>query len=296
LNQQFLADTRMLCLRTLDDPGLQKVAAQAANDALDISKLLNQVTWTAGSTSPLVAWRERMTAGPHEFERWLILAAALQALPALEEAPVTGEVKDLWLEEIRRVAEPPANWSQFLKLEHSRFREMARLVTLRRWPAGQFHWEAGGLPGTAAMRTPARQLPALAKVLLETGGRDCFAEIHTNENRKNRFTLTAAEGLKSFRHIALSLELQPKTRGIFSYGWLTCESTAEVVPRLAWMREFFLAQGAFLASTEEAPADAGFLTGSEERRKLYEEGKFRPRMTYVIWPRKRAIEWARSIS
>jgi hypothetical protein len=89
------------------------------------------------------------------------------------------------------------------------------------------------------------------------------------------------------------LELQAGgARGVMMASWLFCSTTAEVTPRLGWLRRIPEEGGALLVDLGEAPADSGFLTGSEERRKMYEEGRYRPRMTCVLWPREALIRWA----
>ena len=51
-----------------------------------------------------------------------------------------------------------------------------------------------------------------------------------------------------------------------------------------------------LTSVDAGPAlvDAGFLVGSEKRRRLYADGKFRPRETLVLWRRRDMLTWASS--
>jgi hypothetical protein len=81
-------------------------------------------------------------------------------------------------------------------------------------------------------------------------------------------------------------------RGFMMASWFFCGSTAKVSPRLAWLRTIPEAGGAELFDLGPAPQASGFLIGSEERRKLYEEGAYRPRMTCVLWPREQVLAWA----
>jgi hypothetical protein len=291
LSADTLQNAGTLCREVLEsDREMRAIGEQLAGYSPET--LLSEVGYDPASTKPLEAWRSQVDASPHAFERWILLRAAVAAVPVVRQLPVAGAVRMLWAEDARFFAQPPATGLDWFSLDHIRFREMARLATLRRFPAGQFHWEIGGLPGRTALQTPLHQWPALAAVLLQTGGRAPYAEIHVNERRKNRFTLTESEGLRSLYWIAKSLEIQPGVRALFSYGWLACRTTAEVAPRLAWIRRFFVEQGAFVSSVQPAPPDAGFLVGSQERRRLYEQGLYRPLMTYVVWPRRKLLEWA----
>jgi hypothetical protein len=168
---------------------------------------------------------------------------------------------------------------------------MARIATLRRFPAGQFHWEASGLPRSFLPRTPLREWPRLLALLMEIGGFSPMVETHVNARRKNRIVLTEAEGIRSYALLARSLEMQPAVKGLYTCSWLYCESTGRVTPHLAWLRRFFVDHGAVLGSVGPADRNSGFLVGSEQRRKLYEEGNYRPLMTYVVWPRRAMLAW-----
>jgi hypothetical protein len=232
-------------------------------------------------------------AEPHTFERWLLLQAALHAIPQLDTLLLPEGVKAFWRDDVLFYAKPPEMWLDTFSLDHVRFREMARLVTFRRFPAGQFHWEISGIPRSFLLRTSPGNLPALSAFLLRhVRALRPYAETHVNDRRKNRLTLTQSEGMRSYHLLAQTLRLQPTLRGLFTAGWMYCRSTRTVSPRLAWMRYFLVENGALLAPMGPAPADSGFLIGSAERRQLYEQGRYRPQMTYVIWPRKAILDWA----
>ncbi len=50
--------------------------------------------------------------------------------------------------------------------------------------------------------------------------------------------------------------------------------------------------GALIMELGPATPDSGFLKGSEERSKMYEQGLYRPMDTCILWPRKLLIDWA----
>lgn len=125
------------------------------------------------------------------------------------------------------------------------------------------------------------------------GGFGPVAELHLNERRKNRMILLEKEANLSYFRVARSLEKQPQIRAVMMMSWLFCRSTAVVTPRLEWLRRTLEAGGALLTDLGPADRDAGFLTGSQERRQMYEEGTYRPQSTCVLWPRKQLIAWAK---
>lgn len=284
---------RSICLAALAEPDLASISRQLANwsEPAAAYAALNRVTASADSVDFLLSRAREIAAEPRIFGRCLLLLAALHAIPELSAYPVYQGVKEVFAEDLLSWAQPSA--SADFSPESARFREMARVVTLRRFPAGQFHWELSGMPRSHVPHTEWPKWPRLLFTLaLETRGFSPMAETHLNDRRKNRLTLSESEAAKSYFLVAKSLELQPHIKGLFTESWLYCESTGRVSPRLAWMREFLLKRGALLASTRLAPVDSGFLRGSNERRELYEKGLYRPRMTYVLWPRGAMIKWA----
>jgi hypothetical protein len=228
--------------------------------------------------------------GPHGVERALLILASQYAAARVPGLPVSDSVKRLFADEFRFFADPPAIWAGHFHSEDVRYHEMARIATLRRFPAGQFHWEVSGFPRSWVLeaRQPWR---LLVHVLGRMGGFSPVFEMHVNARRKNRLILVEKEANISYCRAARALEKQPDVRGLMLASWLFCESTSQVTPRLAWLRRTPQSAGAIIADLGPAPPDSGFLTGSDERRKLYEEGVYRPKIACVLWPRKAVIDW-----
>jgi hypothetical protein len=291
-----LEQARTLCLEALQEPALQAISVansgRLPNDE-NCYSLLETVSVDSSSSAWLEDYRVPGMSAVGALERWLLLRAALAAMPRIRDWPVGEEVKVRWAEEAEFFARPPAVWASAFSLKTTRFCEMARVATLRRFPAGQFHWELSGWPRSFLLRSPPSSWPRLVGYVARAGGFRPFAETHVNARRKNRLTLTEAEGLRSYYLLARSLAFQPRIKGLITGSWLYCPTTAEFAPHLAWLRQFFLQHGAAIASIGHAPANSGFLVGSDERRKLYEEGRYRPTMTYVIWLRSDILRWSR---
>ena len=288
--QGRLREAEAACRAALEEPPFHAVALQMEGRVAECERYLEAVSQNLPA---VLSGAGEVTAEPHTLERWLLIRAALAAVPKVVTYPICDDVKVLWADEAMFFVRPPTAWLAAFSLGHVRFSEMAKIATLRRFPAGQFHWEMSGLPRSYVLRTGWRDRPKLlAYVLGHLGGFAPMAEIHVNDRRKNRLTLTEAEGAKSYYLLAKSLELQPEVRGLFTESWLYCDSTATVSPRLAWLRQFLLDNGAILVSLGPAAADSGFLVGSEERRSLYDTGKYRPKMTYALWSRRAMLAWA----
>jgi hypothetical protein len=257
-------------------------------------QLLSRITVHAGSGAEVARLCASIPSRPDQnaVERTLLLLASQYAIAQVPGLAVSDTVKGLFADEFEFFANPPAGCVGRFQADDVRYREMARVATLRRFPAGQFHWEVSGFPRSwvAKARQP---WSVLAHVMGRMGGFAPLFELHLNARRKNRLILLEKEANISYYRAARAVEMQPAIRGLLVAGsWLFCESTAQVTPRLAWLRQTPQSAGALIVDLGPALADSGFLTGSEERRKLYEQGAYRPSLACVLWPRKPLIDWA----
>ena len=229
--------------------------------------------------------------GQNEVERTLLLLASQHAIPQLPGLAVSDRVKQLFADEFQFFAHPPAAWVSRFRSDDVRFREMARIATLRRFPAGQFHFEISGFPRAWLAKTH-QPWKALVHLIGRMGGFSPLFELHLNDRRKNRMVLLEKEANISYYRAACSLQKQPAVGGLMLVSWLFCKSTAQVSPHLAWLPRTPQSAGALIVDLGPAAVDSGFQTGSEERRKLYAQGVYRPSNACVLWPRKSLRAWA----
>lgn len=241
----------------------------------------------------LRALRLRVGGEPGRFEHCILVKAALVALPRLVEAPVHPSVKRLGCAMFGHLARPKPQWRGFYT-HRWRFHEMAQFVTLRRFAAGQHDWELAGLPRSWLLKTDPRALPGLVKtVALDMGGFAPMAKLHLSLWRPNTLMVLENEAKRSYWRIARSLEKWPEIRGLMASSWFYARGVGKVTPHLAWLREFFAENGATIAEMETPGADLGFLVGSTRRRQAFDSGRFRPRVTLVLWTREDMLAWAR---
>jgi len=295
-----LAEADQACRDALASQALraitEKVLSSSAPELIQPAQcfaLLDVVSFDPASTARIAQLKASIASESGDFERWLMVQAALVAGPRVERAPVADGVRLLWANDVLFVARNPDSLPAAFSVGHVRFRELVKLITWRRFPAGQFHWELGMFPTFCLKKMS--PLDLIRVLSFWTGHIRAFSpfwEIHVNDRRKNRMSLSEAEGIKSYELMARSMELQPDVLGIVSSSWLFCASTGKVTPRLAWLRDFLVTNGAIAADCGPAPVDSGFLVGSEDRRRLCEEGSYRPASTLVIWPRSAILRWA----
>lgn len=94
--------------------------------------------------------------------------------------------------------------------------------------------------------------------------------------------------------MAQSLALHPEVKGILTESWLHSPETFRISPHLAWLNRPFLNHGGLVVEIGTASEASGVFTGSRERKRLYDEGKFRPTTAMAIWPRAAVLDWAMS--
>ena len=253
-------------------------------------RLLSLITVDPRSAAPLAPLCASIPSETQAVERTLLLLASQHAISQVPSLAVSDRVKELFAEEFQFFANPPAVWESSFAYDGVRYGEMARVCTLRRFPVGQFQWEMSSFPRSWV--TKASQPWKVLRYLTAMGGLGPLFEFHLNARRKNRLVLIEKEASISYYRAARSMEKQPEVRGLFHTSWMFCASTGRVTPRLAWLRTVPEAAGALMVDLGPAAEDSGFMTGSEERRKLYTEGSYKPRSVCILWQRKSLIEWA----
>ncbi|MGE5545612.1 MAG: hypothetical protein ACM33T_01845 [Solirubrobacterales bacterium] len=230
---------------------------------------------------------------PAEAFRYALVNAIIEAVPRLMQTPLDPAVRRLTLDMLGRIAAPPPDWEPHFS-DPWRRAELAQFVTLRRFAAGQHDWEVAGLPRSWVFKFHPVDLPRVALALGRMGGFTPFAALHLDAYRSNRLMMLESGMRTSMARIARSLERQDWMRGLMARSWFYDPQVAELTPHLGWLRRFFLDNGAVVVPMEHAPEDAGFLVGSAARRRLFAEGRFRPRTTLVLWPREAMLAWVRA--
>jgi hypothetical protein len=287
-------DTRDAIATALADPVLTAVrtALRASGRLDDADRLVGRLTAVNGLQTALTAIRATLPpetpAGA--FERLLLLRHAERAVKAIPALPVADAVKRLFGEEIRYVAAPPPR-ATFDVLKGG-FVALAELVTLRRFPAGQYHWQHSGLPRSWILKVKGRErLTLLYWIARKLKGFGPVFFPHLNPHRKNRW-LTENEANRSYYRMAQSLRLQPAVKGLVASSWLRSPDTAKASPHLAWMNRTIESNGGLVVVMGIADPESGALARSAARKDLYEAGEFIPTTGLVIWPRDAMLAWA----
>ncbi len=225
-------------------------------------------------------------------ERVLLLRCGQHSLPHLYEMRLGAAIKEQICREFEFFAKPSDRWRTHFRAGDVRYKEMAKIATFRRFPAGQMHWEITGLERSLPFRLPFRSIPTYFRAVAKMGGFSPVWEMHVNDRRKNPLVLLESESHRTYCRTAQSLELQPEIRGVVTGGWFYDPAIAVVTPHLAWMAGNLAAGGATMIDLGELRDAQPAVTRSQHRKELYDHGKYRPRRFLAVWARKDLIVWA----
>lgn len=135
-------------------------------------------------------------------------------------------------------------------------------------------------------------LRCLSFVKLQLGGLGPLVRIHTDSRNLVDFN---EEGWNAcYGRIAQLMQSKPDIRGMIGTSWFYDPQLQEVSPKLAYLARVPLDNGAFLRI--DGPGEIHTQRATERsptRKRLYEEGKYKPVCATLIWPRKPLIEFAR---
>ena len=291
-----VAATEALCRRSLDQQFDGIRLAGAPRDPIAWCRLLSKIPdgWWADRRLRILrrqAIRHNPQLPPGTVERYALLQAFLASLRKIPGLPVHDSVKRFYCSQCAEIADPPPRRAAFFRQGQPPFDEMAKIASLRRLPAGQLSFDVTRFPRSWLLRIHPANLPAAVGALSRQGLGPVVAP-HLSHWRANPLFVLKEENERSLRRIAKCMELQPDIGGLVADSWLYSADVGSEFPHLAWLRNFFLDHGAFLVEMETAAPDSGFLVGSAKRRQMWEQGRFRPRRTLVLWDRHSMLSWA----
>ena len=157
----------------------------------------------------------------------------------------------------------------------------AQIVDLRVWLPRTFY----------RYRGLKKNLRCLSFLAFRLGGLGPLLRIHTDT--RNLLEFNPPGFSDCYCRVAELLQLMPAVRGMVSTGWFFDPAIEQISPRLQYIRRVPLAGGAFVRIDGPDALDTRHaLARSATRRKLYEEGKYKPICGTMVWPRKELIRWS----
>lgn len=213
-----------------------------------------------------------------------IESGRLQSLP--------GRVQGHQIVQIQRLLQIDDMQGDWLAIESDMFQKEFGLATLRLYAAAsQLVDPRCGVPRSIIFKAGLRGLSQGLRMVLACGGFAPFFQIHTHTAYLDEFN---EEGWNECYRVCADLySIHPKVLGMFGGSWFYDPKIREISPRLAYLSEVPTLGGArvLLAESDgEFVQDA--LATSPTRRKLHEEGKYKPQSYMLVWDRRTQVQWA----
>jgi hypothetical protein len=255
---------------------------------------ISDVNVRPDSRAVIQRWRGEFlgAASPYPFllERYALLVAAHHNMARLATLPVPRDVIQLFLQEFARLAEAHESDLIWFDASGNNFTAICKLVTLRRFPAGQFHWEVSGLDRLSFLRVRGMDRVRLACAVLRLGGFSPMIVPHMPWRRQ--IVLLEKQQLLAYFRMAEAMRVQPRIRGLIAESWIHSPDTPHVSPHLAFVNRVLYEWGGIVVRSGPAGPLSGVFEGEEARKRLAEEGRFSPTSGLVIWPRHAMLRWA----
>lgn len=270
-------------------PVLERLGKSAA----DCARVARAVSDAPETHAEVLDWKRELGLGAESdaVEREILAGAAGASVPEVAGLRVHESVKALILKEFGVFQKPG---KAVCLAGTDPFTAACKIATLRRFPAGPMDWVISGVPRGWFAKMPPGDIPsALWYIYRRFGGLRPAFYIHIATAPRNRSLVIEKEVRRAYYRMAKSLILQPEMKGILCGAWFHDPAALRGAPHLAALNEPYLEHGGRIVTTVgEADPDSGFLKHNPERRKAYEEGKQRIRLTLAMWPRGAAIDWA----
>ena len=176
------------------------------------------------------------------------------------------------------------------------FQKDLSISALNLWPSSSIcHYEQTTLPRRFLVANGVKQLLAGTHMLFWTldNNRHALYEFHMDDRRTNPHFLE--QGWRDFyEEMAERLEAEPHISGIFSQAWFWDPRVAEISSKFAYLRSLQESGGASFYFLYEDNDSNHVALQNKKRKRLYDEGKYKPVSYLMIWPREALLKWANS--
>jgi hypothetical protein len=279
-------------------PALEPIKAALQELRVNDAHLIGLVTGVNNylvSQEPLIRVREAVARAAGEaaaaaFPRYVLLLAAAEHVADVPLVPVEQDVQRLLLEEFVQLVSATGQEQDWFALGRPNFGAMCKMFTLRRFPAGHFHWEVSGLPRSTFLRVGGLDRARLIRAAWRLGGLAPLFVPHMPWRR--HLMLSERQQHLAYFRLAEAMRRQPQIRGMLAEAWFHAPDTPKVSPHLAFVNRIFHEWGGVVLDSGPAGEDSGVFVSGTRRRQLAAEGRFAPRLGLVIWPRQDMLRWA----
>jgi hypothetical protein len=165
------------------------------------------------------------------------------------------------------------------------------IASQRMIPVGAQIMHETGVSRRSVLSVRGRNAMTAARFFLRTAGFAPFYEIHTHAPALGEFN---EEGWRRcYLRIAEVLTVNPAVKGVFGSSWFFDPVIERVSPRLAYLRNIPVQNGALSICCGSDQGSISLATQtSETRRKLFANGQYLPTSYLLVWDRRSLLRWA----
>lgn len=188
------------------------------------------------------------------------------------------------LGQFRRILSSIDHQADWLSINADFFHKEFGLASLRLYAAAAQVIDPNcGLPRSTVLKSGWKGLVEGAALAVRMGGFSPMFQIHTHSRYLDEFT---PEGWDECYRCCVDLYRRfPKSRGMFGGSWFYDPQVEQVSPRLFYLQDVPRKGGAsFFFTASEGDHVQNAIATSPSRRKLYEEGKYKPQSFTLVWP------------
>ena len=277
---------------------LHRMAVKNSHAIPDAATITQQLT--KDSRNKHYAWlpdRVRRLGSEGEIESQIlhdVLSNLLNSF-TLADAPlcIPGSIAKLYereLDRIKSVVESGDPASLGFKLD-VRQKDLA-ILTFRLIPVGaEFAEPWSAIWRRQVLTSRASQiLKAINFFMLKRNGFSPYFQLHIHQESHADFHEDGC--MQTYGRLAELLEQNREHKGWFSSSWLVDPALEQVSPHLSYLRTVPENNGGAIFYVEDDPTGkTGALATSRTRRRMFESGRYHPRIYLRVWPRSAAISW-----
>jgi hypothetical protein len=195
-------------------------------------------------------------------------------------------------EHARILAELSTNAPGFYSLSNDLFLKDLGLARTLLIPAGvEFVQLAAGVPRSVTWKGGFRQFASAIPFFIgRLRGFGPFFEIHMDPRRRKE--LSPETRSYCYHIVAELLKIHNNVKGLLGGSWFYDPALETITPRLSYLSRVPVQHGAMIFYSADEDESSGALTYSTSRRRLFEQGRYRPRTYLLVWPRADLLRWA----
>ncbi len=224
----------------------------------------------------------------------LALASFIKrTIDRLPSTSFSADITGLYYEWFERIVDDFSKQpDEFYDHEQDFFCKDLGVCSMRMTPVGCELTEIAGLSRRHFLSGGIKQFFCyMYRTVIGTRGFHPFYGIHMDMRYLDKFNSDGRD--RCFVRVAEMLKANPRIKGLFAVSWFYDPEISRISPRLAYLRERPEKRRARFFKTGSSARDIRLSTlKSPTRKRLYEEGKYRPTGHMMLWNRKDLIAWA----